>query len=51
MRYKKVRRITKLEFHAIPTDADIGKCRLLSQPADKKLWQEIDRQTNIYEAM
>ena len=50
MIYKKARRIGKLEFHAIPTDAEIGKCRLLSQPPVKKLWQQIDRQTNKHEA-
>ena len=50
MRYKKARRIGKLGFHAIRTDAEIGKCRLLSQPPVKKLWQQIDRQTNKHEA-
>ena len=50
MRYKKARRIGKLGFHAITTDAEIGKCRLLSQPPVKNLWQQIDRQTNKHEA-
>ena len=36
MRYQKARRIGKLGFHAIPTDTEIGKCRLLSQPPMKK---------------
>ena len=50
MRYQKARRIGKLGFHAIPTDTEIGKCRLLSQPPIKKLWKQIDRETNKHEA-
>ena len=49
MRYQKARRIRNLEFHAIPTDAETGKCGLLRQPADKKNIT-VDRQTNVYEA-
>ena len=37
IRYKKARMFRKLEFHAIATDAEIGKYRLLSQPTDKEL--------------
>ena len=45
MRYKEARRIKKLEFHAIPADAEIGKCRLLSQTSRQKV-MTTDRQTD-----
>ena len=50
MKNKEARRIRKLEFHTIPADAEIGKRRLFSQPAERYLWQQIDRQTNKHEA-
>ena len=37
MRYKEARKIKKLEFLAIPDDAEIGKCRLLSQTSRQKI--------------
>ena len=45
MRYKEARKIKKLEFLAIPTDAEIGKCRLLSQTSRQKI-MTTDRQTD-----
>ena len=45
MRYKEARKIKKLEFLAIPADAEIGKCRLLSQTSIQKV-MTTDRQTD-----
>ena len=45
MRYKEARKIKKLEFLVIPADAEIGKCRLLSQTSRQKI-MTTDRQTD-----
>ena len=45
MRYKEATKIKKLEFLAIPADAEIGKCKLLSQTSRQKI-MSTDRKTD-----